>query len=72
MEYVCCCVLSLCLAKGSSGIAWHCRQRMRGVGWGDRDAGAAEVREAAPGELVLPTDSSLGPSVQMGAWGIAF
>lgn len=43
-----------------------------GVGWGYRDTGAGEVREAAQGELVLPASSSLGPLVQTGTWGIAF
>lgn len=64
MEYVGCCVLSLCLAKGSSGTAWHCQQPMGGVGWGDRDAGPAEVRKATPSELVLPACSFPGPLVQ--------
>lgn len=71
MEYVGCRVLSLWLAKGSSGTAWDCWQPMGGVGWGDRDAVAAEVREAALGEVALPACSSLGPLVQMGAWGIS-
>lgn len=39
---------------------------------GERGAGAAEGREAAPAELVLPASSSLSPSVQLRVWGIVF